>query len=242
MPSIGWRIAFVLGGLGGLLSFMMRRAMEESPEFAKMKALAARHPLREVLREHWFPVLLGVGGLAATAGFNGLFFAHIPAYLSGVLGYDARETVVAQTVGVVVHAAALFAIGWLGGRVSPRVMIVAGAASLALLAFPFYSALASHTIDPVWALALAGLCASLVNGTFAVLLTDLFPTRVRFSGVALGFNVAFTVFSGTAPLVATSLIRETGMNTAPAFVMVGCALITLASANGLARRGGHVLR
>ena len=94
----------------------------------------------------------------------------------------------------------------------------------------------------MWALALAGLCASLVNGTFAVLLADLFPTRVRFSGVALGFNVAFTVFSGTAPLVATSLIRETGMNTAPAFVMVGCALITLASANGLARRGGNVLR
>jgi MHS family proline/betaine transporter-like MFS transporter len=242
VPATGWRIAFVVGGLGGVLSFIMRRAMEESPEFAKIKALAARHPLREVLREHWLPVLLGIGGLAATAGFNGLFFAHIPAYLSGVLGYDPRETVVAQTVGVVVHAAALLAIGWLGGRVSPRMMIVAGAASLGLLAFPFYSALASHTIDPVWALALAGLCASLVNGTFAVLLTDLFPTRVRFSGVALGFNVAFTVFSGTAPLVATSLIRETGMNTAPAFVMVGCALITLASATGLARRGGHVLR
>ena len=123
-------------------------------------------------------------------------------------------------MGVIVHAAALVAIGWLGDRVSPRVMIVAGVASLALLAFPFYGALASHTIAPVWALALGGVCASLVNGTFAVLLADLFPTRVRFSGVALGFNVAFTVFSGTAPLVATSLIRETGMNTAPAFVMV----------------------
>jgi MHS family proline/betaine transporter-like MFS transporter len=242
VPALGWRIAFVVGGLAGALSFMMRRAMEESPEFAKMKALAARHPLREVLQEYWWPVLLGVGGLSATAGFNGLFFAHMPAYLSGVLGYDPREAVVAQTAGVIVHAAALLAIGWLGDRLSPRVMMVAGAASLALLAFPFYSALASHTIDPVWALALAGLCASLVNGTFAVLLTDLFPTRVRFSGVALGFNVAFTVFSGTAPLVATSLIRETGMKTAPAFVMVCCALITLASANGLARRGRHVLR
>ena len=242
VPALGWRIAFVLGGLAGALSFLMRRAMEESPEFAKMKALAARHPLREVLQEYWWPVLLGVGGLAATAGFNGLFFAHMPAYLSGVLGYDPREAVVAQTAGVIVHAAALLAIGWLGDRLSPRVMMVAGAASLALLAFPFYSALASHTVEPVWALALAGLCASLVNGTFAVLLADLFPTRVRFSGVALGFNVAFTVFSGTAPLVATSLIRETGMNTAPAFVMVCCALITLASASGLARRGGHVLR
>ena len=242
VPQIGWRIAFGLGGLAGFLSFLMRQAMEESPEFAKMKALAARHPFREVLQAHWWPVLLGVGALAATAAFNGLFFAHMPSYLSGVLGYDPRQAVIAQTAGVVVHATAILGIGWLGERVSPRVMIAAGAAALAVLAFPFYRALASHTIDPVWALALAGLCASLVNGTFAIILTDLFPTRVRFSGVALGFNVAFTIFSGTAPLVATSLIRATGMDSAPAFVMVGCALITLGTAVGLAGSEGHVMR
>jgi MHS family proline/betaine transporter-like MFS transporter len=138
-------------------------------------------------------------------------------------------------VGVVVHALAILGIGWLGGHVAARVMIGTGAAALALLAFPFYGALAARVVDPAWALALAGLCASLVNGTFAVILTGLFPTRVRFSGVALGFNVAFTIFSGTAPLVATSLIRATGMNTAPAIVMVGCALITLASSLGLPR-------
>ena len=57
---------------------------------------------------------------------------------------------------------------------------------------------------------MAALVAGLVNGTFAVLLTDLFPTRIRFTGVALVFNVAFTLFSGTAPLVATTLIRDTG--------------------------------
>ena len=57
---------------------------------------------------------------------------------------------------------------------------------------------------------LAGLSAGLTNGSFAVLLTDLFPTRIRFTGVALVFNVSFTIFSGTAPLVATTLIRDTG--------------------------------
>ena len=60
---------------------------------------------------------------------------------------------------------------------------------------------------------LAGLAAGLTNGSFAVLLTDLFPTRVRFTGVALVFNVSFTIFSGTAPLVATTLIRDTGQAT-----------------------------
>jgi MFS transporter, MHS family, proline/betaine transporter len=74
-----------------------------------------------------------------------------------------------------------------------------------------------------------------------VLLTDLFPTRVRFSGVALVFNVAFTIFSGTAPLVATSLIRATGLVTAPALVMIFCGLLTLAASAGLHRRDSYVL-
>jgi hypothetical protein len=114
--------------------------------------------------------------------------------------------------------------------------------ALALLAFPFYGALAGRAIGLVPAMILAGLLASFVNGTFAVLLTDLFPTRIRFSGVALVFNVAFTIFSGTAPLVATSLVRETGRSTAPALVMIGCGLLTVVAAVWLPRLGGHVLR
>ena len=75
-----------------------------------------------------------------------------------------------------------------------------------------------------------------------MLLTDLFPTRIRFSGVALVFNVAFTIFSGTAPLVATSLIRSTGLLTAPAFIMVACGLLTLVASFGLSRAGGYVVK
>jgi MFS family permease len=242
VPVYGWRIAFVLGGLAGLLSFLMRRAMEESPEFARMKQLASKRPFGEVLQSHRVPVLVGIGGLAATGAFNGLFFALMPAYLSGVLQYGARDAVIAQTVGVVVHAAAILAIGRVADRVSPRLMIGIGSAALILLAFPFYNALAARTIGLVPAMTLAALVASLVNGTFAVLLTDLFPTRIRFTGVALVFNVAFTLFSGTAPLVATTLVRDTGLSTAPAFVMIGAGVLTLLASAGLGRLGGNVLR
>jgi MHS family proline/betaine transporter-like MFS transporter len=241
VPVYGWRIAFVLGGLAGLLSFLMRRAMEESPEFARMKALASKRPFGEVLQTHRKAVVVGIGSLAATGAFNGLFFALMPAYLSGVLQHSARDAVIAQTVGVVVHAAAILAIGRLADRLSPRLMIGAGSAALILLAFPFYNALASRAIGLVPAMILAALVASLVNGTFAVLLTDLFPTRIRFTGVALVFNVAFTLFSGTAPLVATTLIRDTGMSTAPAWVMIGAGVLTLLASAGLGRIGGNVL-
>ena len=108
-------------------------------------------------------------------------------------------------------------------------------------AFPFYSALESRALGLPTILVLAGLAAGFTNGSFAVLLTDLFPTQLRFTGVALVFNVAFTLFSGTSPLVAT-LIRGTGSVTSPAWLMVGCALIALAGSVGVARVGGHVLR
>jgi MFS family permease len=241
VSSLGWRLAFVVGGLGGLLSFALRRSLEESPQFERMKALASKRPFREVLRTHRRPVVLGVAVLAATAGFNGLFFAHMVAYTSSVLGYSPRQAVVFQTIGVVVHALGILAVGRLAMRIHPRALLRAGSLALVLLAFPFYSALASRSLSPTLLMVLAGLCASLVNGTFAALLTDLFPTRIRFSGVALGFNVAFTIFSGTAPLVATTLIRSTGLQTAPAFVMVACGLLTLVASAGLAREGGYVL-
>src|SRR5215471_14350647 len=61
VPFLGWRIAFVLGGLG---SFVLRRSLEESPEFARMKALASRQPFREVLKSHLGSVAFGVAGLA----------------------------------------------------------------------------------------------------------------------------------------------------------------------------------
>jgi len=230
VPSFGWRIAFMLGGLGGLVSFALRRSLEESPEFARMKQLAAKRPFREVLQTHLRQVVLGVATLAATAGFTGLFFSHMPAYMSGVLGYNPRQVVISQSAAVIVHALGILGVGRLASRVDPRLLLRTGALALVALAFPWYSALAGHTVNATLLLILAGLCASLINGTFAVLLTRLFPTRVRFSGVALGFNVAFTIFSGTAPLVATSLIRSTGQAAAPAFVMIGCGLLTLVAA------------
>ena len=238
----GWRLAFAIGGLGGLLSFVLRRSLEESPEFARMKELASRRPFSEVLRTHFSSVAAGIAILAATGGFNGLFFGHMAAYLSGVLKYEQREAVVAQTIGVVVMSIGILTVGWIADRVSPRRLLRAGAAALALLAYPFYNAIAAQSASPAVLLALAGICASLVNGTFAVLLTDLFPTRIRFTGVALVFNVAFSIFSGTGPLVATSLIQSSGSVTAPAIVMIVCALATFAGSFGLSSGEGSILR
>jgi MFS family permease len=242
VPTYGWRIAFIIGGLGGILSFVLRRSLEESPEFERMRSLASRQPFRELISTHPVHVLIGCAVLAGTGCFNGLFFSHLPAYLSTVLHYDARQAVVSQTVGVVASALGILGTGWLGDRVPPRYLLRIGVVLLMLLAYPFYAALEARTMNLTLALTLAGLAASLTNGSFACLLTDLFPTRIRFSGVALVFNVSFTIFSGTAPLVATTLIRETGSVSSPALLMIGSSLLAILGTIWVDRYGGNVLK
>ena len=241
VPIYGWRIAFVLGGLGGVLSFVLRRSLEESPEFERMRSLASRQPFRELLQTHGKQVLVGCALLAGTGCFNGLFFSHLPAYLSGVLQYDPRQAIFAQTVGVIASAAAILFTGWLGDRIPPRYLLRLGVSLLLILAYPFYAALEARALNLTLVLTLAGICAGFTNGAFACLLTDLFPTRIRFTGVALVFNISFTIFSGTAPLVATTMIREMGSMTAPAILMMCCALLAIIGSLWVDRFGGNVL-
>ncbi len=242
VPVYGWRIAFVLGGLGGVLSFVLRRSLEESPEFARMKSFAVRQPFRELLRANLVHVAVGSAILAGTACFNGLFFSHLPAYLTAVLKYDAREAVFAQTIGVIASAIGILATGWIGDRIPPRHLLRVGVTLLFVFAWPFYSALESRALSLPVLCTLAGLAAGFTNGSFAVLLTDLFPTRIRFTGVALVFNVSFTVFSGTAPLVATSLIRDTGSPVSPAYLMLFAALLALVGSIWVEKYGGNVMK
>ena len=182
VPFYGWRIAFILGGLGGVLSFWLRRSLEESPEFERMKSLASRQPFSEMLRTHATHVVIGSALLAGTGCFNGLFFSHLPAYLSTVLKYDPRQAVFAQTVGVLASTLGILLTGWIGDRVPPRYLLRTGVVLLMALALPFYGALEGRTANLTLVCIAAGLSAGLTNGSFAVLLTDLFPTRIRFSG------------------------------------------------------------
>ena len=138
---------------------------------------------------------------------------------------------------MIVAAAAILASGALASKVPPRYLLRAGAGLLLVGAFPFYRGLEQRSINLTLALVLAGLSAGLTNGSFAVLLTDLFPIHVRFTGVALVFNVAFTLFSGLSPLVATTLIRETGQAVSPAWVMIVSAVVALAGSLAVRRYG-----
>ena len=228
VPAYGWRIAFVLGGLGGVLSFVLRRSLEESPEFARMRSLAVAAALHRAaadqpgsradrLRAARRHRLLQRPVLLAPAGYLSGVLQVRPA--AGGAGADGRRDRVGDRhpghrLDRRSHSAALLA--------ARRRRVAAG-----VFAVRSTRALESRAMNLTLLCVLAGLSAGLTNGSFAVLLTDLFPTRIRFTGVALVFNVSFTIFSGTAPLVATTLIRDTGSVTSPAYMMMASAALAL---------------
>lgn len=241
VQSFGWRIGFLLGGFFGLLSYWVRNALEESPEFEKMRTMASQHPFREVIHGHGKAVLAGACIAAVIVGFNGIMFGHMPAYLVKVLGYDATQAMLAQNLFHVVSSTALVAAGWLSDRVPRQYLVAVTSSLLIILTYPFYAALADKTAN-LFAIFFAGaIVFAFASGTWASLLADLFPTRVRFSGIALSYNVSSAVFGGLAPVLATSLIARTGNVTAPAFFIIGCAALALIACLFVGRLSGQIV-
>jgi MFS transporter, MHS family, proline/betaine transporter len=238
----GWRIAFLVGGALGVVSFFLRLTLGETAEFKQMKHAAVKLPMAQVLGKNGINVLLGIGVLVASGGFNGLLFAYIPSYLSQNAGYSALEASQAQNLCLGILSVGLLFAAWLGDFIPRRWILGFGALLAVLLALPFFAAVASHSVNVLVLFALAGAVASCLNGACVGIIGDLFPTAIRFSGVALAFNIAFSVGSGIAPLAATSLVKATGSLTGPAWYMMGCAALTLIAALLVRRYEGHILK
>jgi MFS transporter, MHS family, proline/betaine transporter len=239
----GWRIGFLVGGGLGTLSFFLRLSLEESKEFARIRAVAGASavPFAELMRTHGPAVVVGVGILAITAAFNGLLFA-MPAFLPQTMGYAPVTAIAAQNVGLVVISVGLLFVAWLSDRVSRRALALTGSTLMLVFIYPFLAALEAHSLNPLVAFALIGIPAAICAGTVIAIAADLFPTRIRFSGVALSFNLAFTLFSGLAPVVAALLVRSTGAAANAAWFVAGCALLTLVAALVIKRFDGQILR
>jgi MFS family permease len=235
----GWRIGFLFGGLCGFISFWLRLSLEETREFRAMSSVKAKQPFSELIASHPANVAVGVAALTATAGFNGLLFA-MPALLPRVMNYTPAAASEAQYIGLIVLSLGMLVTAWLGDRFPRRIILGLGGLLLVVLAVPFFNAAAERSVNLNLLFVMAGIVASLVNGTMAGVVADLFPTRIRFSGVAVSFNLAFSIFSGIAPLAAAELVKVLGSPTAPAYYMCLCGAITFIGSLFLHRYDGRI--
>jgi len=237
MAAWGWRIAFLVGGALGGLSWVLRRSLEESPAFLRMRsrlqhdaaAGSARGPLAELLTDHRRRLLVGIAATGIVTTFNGLLFAHMGGYLIRVLAYAPPQVFAALNIASAVTSVTLVAATWVADRWTPLGVFRIGCLVLALAAIPAYSVIVAHGMPLGRMFFLIGLSACFTHGTFALLLADLFPTRIRFSGVALSMNLGAVIFSALGPLLASSLVIWTGWLAVPGTLVTATALLALAA-------------
>lgn len=232
MDEYGWRLGFLIGGMIGLLSFAIRRRLAETDEYAR--AVCARHraPFSMLCRRHSMRLVTGTGACLLVGASSGILIGYLPSYLRG-LHYEQAQIIDAQIRYLIVVAACILVTSHLGDRVSRRQVFRLGTVLSALFAPIFFIAVTNRLCSLAPLYVMAGVVASLANGTYACAIAESFPLDVRFSGVATAMNLGLTLALGLTPLAAHFL--DARLRASPALVMVACALLSFAASFGMAR-------
>ncbi|WEK28868.1 MAG: MFS transporter [Candidatus Pseudomonas phytovorans] len=209
MMSWGWRVPFLASILIFGVGVYIRRRLPESQEFVEQQAQPQKTehlPAMQVLREHPKAVLQAMGIRIAENGSAYLFLAFTIAYAK-FTGLDTQLVLASVMVAMIVEAGTIVFWGWLSDIIGRRVVYAIGSVGLMVLAFPFFWMLDTHS--PVWVYlaALLGMafCHGAMIGTQPALMGELFPPKVRYTGLAMGHEIASIFSGGLAPLAATAL-------------------------------------
>ncbi|MFF7641956.1 MFS transporter [Streptomyces canus] len=224
----GWRVPFLLSVLLLGVGLFVRLKVVESPLFAEVKKDRAesRLPVLDVLRRPK-PVLLaccvGIGAFTAQS----LLTSYLIAYATGI-GYPRPQVLTALTVSAAVALVVLPCASALSDRIGRRPVVLTGAILSAATAFPVLALVDAKSSG---ALILAvvighGISQSLMYGPLGALFSEMFGTKVRYTGASLGYQGATLVGAGFSPMIAGSLVASSGNGTPVALLLCGGSLIT----------------
>jgi MHS family proline/betaine transporter-like MFS transporter len=230
MQSWGWRIPFLVSIPLTVLCFWARSRLEESPHFKKvvLEREVPRAPLRDLFANHR-PALIKVICLAFAqnaAGYVCLVYLNI--HLTKTLGYDSGEVFWLLAIVTFVASLLMPLSGSISDRVGRKPMLALGLVAYMILApaTMYAAALGSFPVTCV-AVSVSVLPFIVVQSVGYPLYAELFPTRVRYSGVATGFNIATILGGGSAPYVAAWLTSASGSTLAPAIYVSAAAIVGL---------------
>ncbi len=230
----GWRLAYLIGFVLGLIIFIMRIFMPESTAFQQLKQSSmmtitpAPSPFKKALREYRFAILMVtfLSALPAVAFY--FIFVYFPQYSHQYFHQTLSHGMNFNTLLLPIKITVTILFGYLADFVGKRRIATLSALCFLFFSYPIMhiaatgSWLAIVTVQILLALMLA-----LYAGTFAGMIVELAPVEVRYTVVALGFNLGYAAFGGTAPLISSLLIHWSHNNFAPAFYLMAAACLTL---------------
>jgi MFS family permease len=231
MQQWGWRLPFIFGCLLGIISFIVRLRIMETPEFltAVKQQKLYRAPLLELLKSARKTVTINFFMTAIMAA-NISFFLYLPTYLSSVLHLQISYTYLLNVVSFLIFSFMTAISGWLSDYVGRKQLMITGNLLILSLGYWLFAQLSVQDENFIWFFAIGyAILSGMVNGYYAVSLAESFPTNLRYSGTGLSYSLGIGIFGGLAPLSFTYLVDVFHNVIAPYYYLFGCAVLTLSA-------------
>ncbi len=195
--SWGWRLPFWLSVAVAVVGYVIRRTLEETPAFTRQAATegVVKLPLAVLCRDHWADVLRVVAG-ALIASVSTIFTVWALAYgTSDTVGLSRTQMLWVGALANIVALGAIPAWATLSDRIGRRPVYLIGAAGSAVLMFAYLWAIStgSYPLVLLFGVLAFGVVYSAANGVWPAFYGEMFSTRVRLSGVAIGTQIGFAV-------------------------------------------------
>ncbi|MEV4168528.1 MFS transporter [Nonomuraea sp. NPDC049709] len=225
-----WRVPFLLSALTAVAALWLRYGLAETPAFTeeRAKGTTAKSPLREGLRTQFPGIARGFGFTMLWTVAYFFFLTYLPTWLTDVAGVDAGVARASNLVGLVTLTVCIAAFGALSDRVGRKPLLLSAAVGFLVLSWPVMALIQNGGVAGVFlGQIVIGVVLAMFSGPGPAALSELFPTKLRYSTMSIGYNFAVMAFGGTAPFVATGLVQLTGSGMATALLPIVSAAVTL---------------